>query len=800
MKHFLLCSILALWAANAFSQSSVTGAVKDSKDGSPVAFATAALLRPDSSAITGVMTGDDGRFIIENVAAGNYLLQVSFIGYEKSYRSVNVPAQSDVGEIMLSEDANVLGEVVVTGRRALIDQRLDRIVVNVTGNMITSGLNINDVLKRLPGLVVDSDGSVKLNGRAATIYIDGRPTNLPSEQVAQLLSGMMGDMIDRVELIDNPSSRYEAGMSAAIVNIRMKRDASLGLNGTVQAGAGFTESDFASTGGLNLNFRSKKVNIFGNAGYDRKPNEAELFQIRNYGGETPLTYDQYAQSHNDIPAYAIRAGIDWYAGPKHTFGFLFNSLSSELKLDRTGQSSVSRQGVSKTDSIIFSDIRQRSPYRTQMYNLNYRFDGEKSGTLTVDLDYGLANRKNRQNLKSSYQNPDGSELRPQTEIHDNGSNNIKIYSFKLDYTKPLSDNSGLEAGLKAGQTETDNEIVYENLIDGAWMNDPNQSNRFKYTEQISAAYLTLNHRFGKFSAMAGLRAEYTSMKGESPTMDTTFTRSYVDWFPSAYMQYQIAEKQSLNLSYSRKINRPGFNLLNPFRSYIDPFTYTSGNPDLQPEYINTTALRYSIGNYSFNLSYSARNNIFELDFIQDDESHTMAYIQRNTGKRKQLSLGINAPFQVAKWYSLSLYAEPGFMIVDTRNSGERFRKNYFSAYAGLFHNLTFSPTFRATVQMSWIKPTYYGIIKVEDIWYMNAQIEKTFFDQRLGLSLSANDIFSTMWNTVGSMKIANINQSVRENTNLRQVLLTLRYSFGSQQIRGARSRSVGIEEEMGRAR
>ncbi|MDR2232558.1 MAG: TonB-dependent receptor family protein [Tannerella sp.] len=799
MKNFLLCLILALWAANAFSQSNVTGAVKDAKDGSPVAFATAALLRTDSSAITGVMTDDDGRFVIENVAAGNYLLQVSFIGYEKVYRPVNVPAQSDVGEIMLTEDANVLSEVVVTGRRALIDQRLDRIVVNVTGNMITAGRNINDLLKQMPGLVVDESGNVKLNGRPATVYIDGRPTNLPAEQVAQMLTGMMGDMIDRVELIDNPSSRYEAGMSSAIVNIRLKRDASLGVNGSAQVGVGVTKHDFTSRGGINLNFRSKKVNIFGNYGYDNVPFYSDLYQLRNYSGTTPLTYDQYTLIRLKIPGHTVRAGLDWFINSKHTIGLLFNGGYNNQKGEMVSDADIMLTGSTKIDSTILANTRPVSRFNSQMYNLNYRFDGDKNGVLTADLDIGHVYNKTGQHMQSRYLDESGKELREPTEFQYSGPRNLDITAFKLDYSKQMSEASNLEAGLKTGQTVTDNEIVYENLNEGLWELDPTQSNRFKYTEQVSAAYLTYSHRFGKLSAMAGVRVEYTSTKGESPTIDTTFTHNYLDWFPSAYLQYQINEKQSLNISYSRKINRPGYSLLNPFRLYADPFTYQSGNPDLEPSYINTAALRYNIGSYSANLSYTVENDIFQQDYVQDDTNRTMGLVTNNIGKREQLTLSISIPVQIAKWYNISLYSETSYNKADTRHSGEQFLNNFWSAYGGLYHNFTIMPTMRANINMWWMKPPWSGILHQEDLWSMSAQIEKTLLDERLSLSLSANDIFNSVI-AKGTMKFGNIDQYMKQELNQQHIMLTIRYSFGSSQIRGARNRSVGIEEEMGRAR
>lgn len=803
MKKLTICFFVILFCFNLTTLSAqhrLSGFVKDKTDDSPVPYATAALMRTDSSMVTGVMVADDGRFTIENVAPGNYLLQVSFIGYEKAYRRLNVPGESDLGEIFVSESSNLLNEVVVTSKRTLVEQRLDRIVVNVSGNMITSGRNVNELLKQLPGLIFDENGSARLNGREAVVYIDNRPTNLPAEQVAKMLSGMMGDMVDRVELIDNPSSRYEAGMSAAIVNIRLRRNASLGLNGTAQAGAGFTEDDFASLGGINLNFRTRELNIFANYGYNDIPSRNNMSQIRNYGGSSPLTYDQYTKFKQTIPVHTLRAGIDWFIAPNQTIGALFNGTFYTLDIDAVSKADVSRRGVSKIDSTIRSDSWQTAKNRSEMYNLNYRLDGDKKGVLTVDLDYGRVHNEQSQNIQSRYLDADGGVMRPSTEFRYSGPRDIDILSFKFDYAKPLSEKANLETGVKIGQTKTDNEILYETLNDSQWNIDPSQSNRFKYTEQISAAYVTYNHSFGKFSTMAGLRAEYTSVKGNSPTMDTTFTHSYLDWFPSAYLQYQINEKQMLNLSYSRKISRPGYYMLNPFRFYADPFTYSSGNPDLKPSYSNTAALRYNIGGYSANLSYTSQSGIFEQDYIQDDVNRTMGLVQRNVGKRQLLTLGINIPAQIAKWYGMNLYAEPSYTMTDTRHSGEKFQKNYFSAFANLSHNITFSPSLRAGMQMMWMKPTYFGIVKLDDMWGINAQVEKTFWDNRMSLSLSCNDLFSTMNIVKGKMEIGNIDQRVHQDMRQRQVMLTVRYNFGSQKIRGARDRNVGIEDEMNRAR
>ena len=773
--------------------------MKDGADGSAVPYATAALLRPDSSVVTGVITNDDGKFIIENVAAGDYLLQVSFIGYKKTYLTVTVPSQSDLGEILISEDVNLLGEVVVTGRRALVEQRLDRIVVNVSGNIITSGLNINELLKQLPGLVVDQNGGVKLNGRDATIYIEGRPTRLPAEQVAQMLNGMMSDVVDRVELIDNPSSRFEAGLSSAIVNIRLKRDASLGLNGSAQMGVGATEHEFVYQGGLNLNYRSKKINLFGSYGYNNIPRYTDLYQTRGFSGTVPVTYDQYSRLHYFNPSNTLRAGIDWFITSKQTIGFLLNGTYNNQEGDIEAKSNIMRTGTSKVDSLELSDLSFYNKYGSQMYNLNYRLTIAEGEEMTLDADYGNVYARNWQQMQSRYLDVDGNEMRSPHEFQQKGPRNIDIYSLKIDYVKPLSEKSRLEAGIKTGQTITDNELLWENLFNNSWETDLNQSNKFKYSEHISAAYATFSHQFGKFSAMAGLRAEYTSIKGESPTMDTTFTHSYLDWFPSAYLQYQINDNQVMNLSYSRKIFRPGYSSLNPFRTYLDPFTFQSGNPDLKPVYLNSITMRYSIKRYFINLSYSIYNDFFNQDYIQDDATHTMGLIQKNLGKSQVFSLSIYAPINLTKWYSLNINTQFAWNMDDIYHIGERFQNDYFTAYVSLQHAFIILPTMKANMQMIWLKRNWEGISQFEDLLYMNAQIEKSFMDKRLSLTLSCNDLFSSMIYRA-KINFGNINQTLKEDQNLRRIMLTVRYNFGSQQIRASRNRSVGIEEEMGRTK
>ncbi|MCL2073698.1 MAG: TonB-dependent receptor [Marinilabiliaceae bacterium] len=798
MKKVNLLITIGFCLINLQAQNQLTGIIKDGAgDGSPVPYATAALLQPDSTVITGTMANDDGRFVLTNVKEGDYILQVSFIGYEREYRNVNVPAQSDLGDIFLSVSTNELGEVVVKSNRPLVEQRIDRMVVNVAGNIITAGASVNDVLKRLPGLIVDQNGNVIINGRTATVHIDGRPTQLPPEQIAQMLSGMDGELIDRVELIHNPSSRYDA-TETAIVNIRLKKDASLGVNGRVSAGVGFSDNDFLWRSGVNINYRSKKLNVFGNYNVEEYPRQSELYENKTFKDvPSPVMYDQQSIMRWTGPDQTLRAGIDYFITPKQTLGFLFNGTNSNLDGTTNSTINIAPIGIEVVDSSVLSDSRLIDKYYSQIYNLNYRLGISEGEELTVDADYGNVSGRNWQNMNSRYHDKDKTEMKPTSEFQYNGVRNIDILSLKTDYTKPLSEKSKLETGIKIAKTVTDNEIVYKNKNNEIWEIDNNQSNRFKYSEEVSAGYATYSHSFGKFMAMAGLRAEYTSLKGESE--DTTFTRSYIDWFPSAFLHYQINERQALNVSYSRKIHRPGFSLLNPFRTYIDRFTYESGNPDLKPLYYNSFSLNYNFGGIFVGAGYTHLTNIFESVYEQDDLTHTTSIMKKNIGKRERADLSLNVPIPLTKWYHLTIMSQVGWMMEDTRYNGKQFKNDFFFNYTSSSHAFTILPTLKAHAQVMWLTGGWQGIMQFDGYWRTDAQIEKTFYNNRLSVTLYCYDVFNSHV-MKGKIKFDNIDQTFENKYNYRNFLLNIRYNFGSQQIRSARNRNVGIDEEMGRTR
>ena len=795
----LITIFFFLLLGQVYGQSKLTGTIYEETTQLPIPYASVALMSQDSTIIKGTIADADGKFIIDNIIPNQYILQGSFIGFEKYNLSIDIEGQNELYDIVLRESSFVMDEIVIKGQRPFMVQKVDRIVINVAENIPVSGLSVNDLLKFLPGLIVDNSGNISLYGRAVTVYIDGRPTRLPQEHVAQMLMGMQGDIVDRVELISNPSSRYEAGQSSAIVNIRLKKDASLGLKGGISGNWGYNDIDPIYGTRFNLNYRSEKLNIFGNYGYNNETNNQDIFQEKNFQNQIPITYSQNSEMRDKNPVNTFRVGVDWFINPKQTIGFLFNGSANKLDGSFISKIDITQTGISRVDSTVLSDIGLTQNSKSQTYNLNYSLLTNMEGeVLDINLDYGKIHDNNWQNVLSKYYDAGGNEQRLPSQFQFNGLRNIDLYSLKTDYTKPLG-KSILEAGFKIGRTDTKNDIYYENLYNNQWVFDPAQSNTFNYTEQIGAIYTTFSREFGKISAMVGIRGEYTERIGKSITLDTTFTHKYLDLFPSMYLQYQISEEQSFNFSYSRKINRPNYSLLNPYRTYIDQYSYQSGNPDLKPSYINTLDLSWSFYNLYINAGYSIANDVFNQEWVQNNNDFTTNMIHKNLGKNQILSFNLYLPFSISDWYNSNISAGGMWNNIDNSYNAEKFTNKYFSSNFSFQNRFTIFPSFYAYFQFYWSKPGWEVINKIDDMWTIDVQLEKYFIDNKLRLALFCNDIFhSTI--VKANANFHNIVQTTRIDAYQRNFFISLRYNFGSQKIRNARSREIGIEEEIGRSK
>lgn len=794
-------AMFSLWTFTATAQHNLSGTVKDETNDSPVPYATIALLRPDSSAITGVITGNDGKFIMQNVVAGDYILQVSLIGYEKTFRRVTIPAQSDLGNINLTEHSTRMQEVVVTADRPLVTMKADRYIVNVSGNIQSSGRDALDILRNTPGVLVNQKGDISILGNSVQVWIDGRPLRMSSEQLQVFLNSMQGGEIDRIEVITNPSSRYDAEGSGGIIDIRTKKGLQYGLNGTLTAGyrQGRTDRENA---GVNLNWRREKFNFFGNYTAYRTTSWEQINQINVMQTSTDaIEFDQNTISKTIKPNLQnqYRVGIDYFINSQNIMGIIANGNFSN-------SGSTALRGVTKI-SPTYNDVNyseaeniRNSNSNDIQVNMNYQSMFSKQGQqLNLDLDYARFNYDPLQQITNRYYNPSGVMISNPEQLRNTNPQITEIYSAKIDYTQPLWKNARAEMGAKASQSKTDNDLKYEEFVNGYWEIDANRTNRFVLSEQISAAYININQRLGKFSLQAGLRGEYTWVEGKQKTTGEVNDTTYFNLFPTFFVNYQMSPKHTLGISYSRRISRPDYSYLNPFELTLDAYSFSVGNPYLTPSYTHNVQLSYIFGqSLMARIGYSITADMIMRTPVEDTASKRHGTTFDNFGRSRNVSALANYRRQIVKIWMANLYVQGAYVINTSNEASGEFVNKGGMLVVQLNNNITITPTLSAELTGLYVSGMHRGYFVIEPQGNFSIGLRQMLLKNKMTLSLTINDIFYTSKDKMRA-QYENVDYTLAYKRDSRYVSLTLRYNFGSSTVRAARNKSTGIEDEASRA-
>jgi len=801
-KIYIILAIFCLCCLNLFAQHQITGIVKEGASDDPVQFATAALLRTDSTAITGVITGKDGKFVINNVATGNYLLLVSLIGYEKAYRSVQVPEENDLGVITLAESATRIKEVVVTATRPLVVNRADRYVVNVSGNIQSAGRDALDILRNTPGVLVNQQGGISVLGGNVQVWMDGRPLRMSGEQLQAFLNSMRGGDIDRIEVITNPSSRYDAAGGGGIIDIRTKRGLQFGVNGTITAGYQQGRMD-RENGGISLNWRREKFNMFGNYSVNRTNSWEKLSQInvmQTTAGE--VTFDQSLTGKNTKAGLRnnIRGGIDYFINPKNTLGFIVNAYYSNggnSSLKGFTQITPTYHGVSATDA---DNTQSRNSNGIQV-NANYQATFKKPGKqLNIDLDWARFGTESFQQNKNIYYDKNHTVIGLPEQFRNSNPQVIDVYSGKVDYALPLWKNARMETGIKVSQSKTNNDLQFDLFTGSNWQMDANRTNRFVYTEQIDAAYLNISQKLGKFNLQAGLRGEYTLWDSEQKTTDEKNDTTYFNLFPTFFVNYQVSSKHNFGLSYSRRLSRPGYALLNPFEVTIDAYSFTRGNPSLMPSYTHNIQLSYS---YTQTLmarfSYSNSTDLFIMTPIVDTETERYGTTYKNFGSSQVLSAMMNYRKTFFKIWTTNLTVQGAYVMGKSHDEFGAFENSGGYVVIQLNNNITITPALSAELTGFYMSKQHAAYLTLQPQANISAGLRQMLMKNKLSLSLTVNDIFYTFVEEM-TARYDKVNYTIVSKRDSRYINLTIRYNFGSTTVRAARNKTTGIEDEASRAR
>ncbi|MFN8275331.1 MAG: TonB-dependent receptor, partial [Flavobacteriaceae bacterium] len=545
----------------------------------------------------------NGTFEFVQIPSKNYKLSIDFPGYQAYWSEVFQVNQEDLtlpDIVMTSASTQQLSEVVITKKKALIENKIDRTVVNVEAMMTTAGGDAMDVLEKSPGIIVDQNGTITFKGKSGVqVFIDDKPTYLSGSELEAYLKSLPASTLDKIELMTNPPAKYDAAGSAGVINIVSKRSKNRGFNGSVTSR--YSQGKRPSTRqGINLNYANEKVRIFGNVGYAYMNPVNDLFifrRFKNPDGTAKSLFYQDSYLNNKTQTANAKVGMDYYLSKRTTLGVgVSGLLKSNLQKNQVNSRLTNPAGV--VDSTIVANNREKERFGNLGLNLNFRHDLDTLGQkVTADFDYLNYDTSTDQTFKNFVYQPDGSQS-SQDELRGYLPTKINIYSFKTDFAKPLKNNGSFEAGYKISYSKTDNQADYRDVVAGTEIPNYDTSNHFKYDEMINAVYLNYNTTYKRFTFQTGLRLEHTYSKGNQlgnvlkPA--STFKRDYTNLFPTAYVQYQLDSigNHLISVNYGRRINRPYFQDLNPFVSPLDKFTFYAGNPYLNPSFANNYELSY----------------------------------------------------------------------------------------------------------------------------------------------------------------------------------------------------------------
>lgn len=756
----------------------------------------------DSSFMKTVTTDEQGNFTLDNLPSGKFIVEVKSLGYKTLLETVELkPNKTDIDlSFTLQPDINELESVVIAGRKPLIERHNDKTVMNVENSIVSTGNTALEVLAKMPGVSVNQDGIISIRGRSGVnVLIDGKSTYLSAEQLATRLKSLNSNEIKAIELITNPSSRYDAEGNAGLLNIKLKKNASYGTNGSIDLGFGYGKNA-KSDAGISINHRNKSLNIFGNFANNNNKATENLDILRVVRGLDQDTYfHQYNTQTRSSYNNNYKAGIDYFINDRNTLGFLTTGYFNNGHDLSNGVTAIG-QSFTKVDSSIVADNPAKNKYRNQAYNLNYKSVMDTLGQeLSIDLDYAKYHSEENTIYQNSFFDQNGLSYKSPAIFRNATPSFIKIKAAKIDYALPLSATTKLDAGLKSSWVSTDNDFRFENLIGTDWKNDAGRSNRFVYDENINAAYATLKQEFKSTSIEIGLRMEQTNSKGNSINDNKIVKRSYFDFFPSFNINQTLSPNNEIGFSYSRRIDRPDYKSLNPFVYFVDLYTFSQGNPFLNPQYTNAFQFSYNYKktlNISF--GYSITNNLIIDVLLPDNEKKALYQTVQNLDKQYAYDLTIGYPTTITKFWSMDNTLTGTYNQIKTSNLGEGIydrKKVNFTVNSS--HNFTLSPSTTAELSGEYVSSQIYGTYTIKPYYGVDFGIKKSFLDKKLNIKLAANDVFNTRKARISSA-LSGLDYNLSQKQESRVYRLSLNYIFGSSNIKGTRERKTSVTDEQGR--
>lgn len=739
MKNLLMTTLFLfgflLGAKSQNSGTSVYGTVRDSKQALPGATVSLRTAQ-DSSLLAGISTDNSGKFEFKNIRKGSYLLEVFFIGYSvyKKHLVIN-DDPANLGEIMLSDDQRSMKEVVVTGRKPLLSVSQNKIIVNIESSVYKAGENGYRLFNVIPGVRSDANGVINFRGiQSVQVYVDGRQIYLSGTQLMNYLKSIPSESIKSMEIIAVPSAEFSANSNGAIINIVLKSEYKYGFTGNISSS--FEQNRYSNyNGNVLLNYRKGKFNLQTQTSYSKVKTFADDIQSQvNYTNGVFSTQNENFVQHTDFLSLRLRA--DYQLSEKQLFSvsYLLNSNSGRT----TGIASNifnPAAGSFKTDSVSTTDNSKHLSLNDQRVSLFYQAKLDTLGSkLNAGYSYIYYNNQVNSTVRSSIDNFSGPAATSLINIENPLL--IPINTFNVDVDKFYSGKKELKLGVKYDYSSTDNDNVY--FTGTSRIPDPAQSNHFIYDEKIFGAYSSFSKEFRKNSLVLGLRAEHTYYSGH--VGNDYIGRNKWDLFPNVYFQQTLPGNDRLSLAYNRRINRPAYQLLNPFQDISNPYFISRGNPGLNPYYTQTLEVSYLLKS-KYSLTAGFRHSADVINNVYIPQGNTIISTYDNINNENEYYLSLYVPVELRSWWGISFFTYLGNKTIDVNTVPVRqFEK--FTPYLSLVNRFSLKNGYYAEVNGFYLGRSFYSIYNLRPQGVVNLAFKKTVLNGKMTFSVNANDPFN----------------------------------------------------------
>lgn len=803
----LLIVVTVFQTSTASAQDSgcgVTGKITNAS-GNRLEFVTITIrTTADSIPLRTVLSDSTGSFSLNNIPSGNYILSATLIGYVKLSQPFAIGAPCvqplDLGAVVMQEKAGTLTQVTVVGRRPLIQRRLDKTVLNIENSTLASGSTAFEILQLAPGVTVSNNDNIQLFGKGSPlIMIDGKPTYLSVEQVVNLLKNMPSNNIAEIEIISQPSAKYDAAGNSGIINIKMKQNKAKGFTGNTSLSLGYGRRE-KERGSLNMAYKGSKFNV--TADYAFNINHSirylDINRLLYNTGSKPTEFNRAGRIDNRLGGHNYKTTFTYLINKNHSVGAQLLGYNNKQKQYSTAFTDIRQTGGDR-DSFLTSSTEEISTFRSIGGNVNYFGKLDSLGTtLTFDADYAKFNTRINRLFGNSLFDKGGTLKGGPDEVRNYFPTLIDVKVAKTDLTMPLRKKAKLEAGLKTSYVTTDNDAQFDSLINNNWVPSLSQTNHFIYKENVNAAYVNYRKEFEKTSIQGGVRLENTNSDGYSITLDSRTRRHYTDLFPSFFISRELKANSSLMFSYSRRIQRPSYQDLNPFRFFGDRYTYSEGNPFLRPAYTHSLELSTSIREaVTVMVRYAVTRNVIAEDVQQNEENGiiTVKSYLRNLKALRSFTVSMSYSRDLTPWWSTDNGITLNHSEYADDNLGNLRNLDNFNFGINMFNAFQISKTWTAELSGFYRSPWLYGFIEADAQYKIDAGVRKNF-GSKASLRFRITDIFNTN-RFRGTAKYDNVDVLILNRFETRTAFVTFSYIFGNNKLKVSR-RSEGTKDEQQR--